>query len=122
MYAVDIDPQAVLATHQNAERNKVADQLQAFLPEQFSDYCKEQAILPVDLITANILAKPLMSLAPYFATLLKSQGSIVLAGLIENQVEDVKAAYQPYFEMDGEFTFSAQEDRHWHRLSGFRRA
>ena len=90
VYAVDIDPQAVLATHQNAERNKVADQLQAFLPEQFSDYCKEQAILPVDLITANILAKPLMSLAPYFATLLKSQGSIVLAGLIENQVEDEK--------------------------------
>jgi len=121
VYAVDIDPQAVLATHQNAERNHVADKLQAFLPEQFSDYCKEQAILPVDLITANILAKPLMSLAPYFATLLKSQGSIVLAGLIENQVEDVKAAYQPYFEMDGEFTFSAQEDRHWHRLSGFRR-
>ncbi|MBR7539147.1 50S ribosomal protein L11 methyltransferase, partial [Mycobacterium tuberculosis] len=32
VYAVDIDPQAVLATHQNAERNKVADQLQAFLP------------------------------------------------------------------------------------------
>ena len=58
-------------------------------------------------------------MAPYFATLLKSQGSIVLAGLIENQVEEVKAAYQPYFEMDGEFTFSAQEDRHWHRLSGF---
>ena len=121
VYAVDIDPQAVLATHQNAERNHVADKLQAFLPAQFSDYCKQQAILPVDLITANILAKPLMSLAPYFATLLKSQGSIVLAGLIENQVEDVKAAYQPYFEMDGEFTFSAQEDKHWHRLSGFRR-
>ncbi|MCP6379712.1 50S ribosomal protein L11 methyltransferase, partial [Klebsiella pneumoniae] len=66
VYAVDIDPQAVLATHQNAERNHVADKLQAFLPEQFSDYCKQQAILPVDLITANILAKPLMSLAPYF--------------------------------------------------------
>ena len=73
-------------------------------------------------VTANILAKPLMSLAPYFATLLKPQGRIVLAGLIENQVMDVKTAYQPYFEMDGEFTFTAQEDKHWHRLSGFRRA
>lgn len=121
VYAVDIDPQAVLATNQNAERNQVADKLTAFLPDAFSHYYEQHDMLPTDLITANILAKPLMSLAPYFATLLKPHGQIVLAGLIENQVDDVKTAYQPYFEMDGEFTFSAQEDKHWHRLSGFRR-
>lgn len=119
VYAVDIDPQAVLATTQNAQRNHVDDKLQAFLPQQFDAFCKTNpAILPADMITANILAKPLMSLASYFATLLKPQGQIVLAGLIENQVQDVKAAYQPYFDMSDEFTFSSQEDRHWHRLSG----
>ncbi len=118
VYAVDIDPQAVLATHQNAERNQVHTQLQAFLPQEFEQFCQDNAILPVDMITANILAKPLMSLAPYFATLLKPNGQIVLAGLIENQVNDVKTTYQQFFEMDGDFTFSSQEDKHWHRLSG----
>ncbi|MFW2177352.1 MULTISPECIES: 50S ribosomal protein L11 methyltransferase [unclassified Moraxella] len=122
VYAVDIDPQAVLATNQNAERNQVADLLQAFLPQEFDEFCKNNPqILPADMITANILAKPLMSLAPYFATLLKPTGKVVLAGLIENQVEAVKSAYQPYFEMDSNFTFSSQEDKHWHRLSGFRK-
>lgn len=120
VYAVDIDPQAILATHQNAERNNVQDKLQAFLPDAFKAFCDSHDILPVDMITANILAKPLISLAPYFATLLKPQGHIVLAGLIENQVADVKAGYAPYFMMSDEFTFSSQEDRHWHRLSGTR--
>lgn len=121
VYAVDIDPQAVLATTQNAERNHVAAQLKAFLPEEFTDYCQQHAILPADIITANILAKPLISLAPYFATLLAANGKIVLAGLIENQVDEVKTAYMPYFTMSEQFTFTSQEDRHWHRLSGQRK-
>lgn len=120
VYAVDIDPQALLATRQNAERNGVSDKIQAFLPEGFQAFCQNNTILPVDIITANILAKPLITLAPYFATLLKPNGKIVLAGLIENQVEMVKTAYQPFFAMTDEFTFTSQEDRHWHRLSGNR--
>lgn len=120
VYAVDIDPQAVLATQQNAARNHVSEQLQAFLPQQFEQFCQTHAILPVDMITANILAKPLISLAPYFATLLKPNGQIVLAGLIENQVTEVTAAFEPYFAMSDDFTFTAQEDRHWHRLAGCR--
>mgnify|MGYP000302417722 CR=1 FL=1 len=121
VYAVDIDPQAVLATKQNAERNQVLPQLAAFLPDEFNQFCQDNDILPVDFVTANILAKPLMGLAPYFATLLPTEGSIVLAGLIENQVDDVKAAYTPYFVMSDDFTFSSQEDKHWHRLAGKRR-
>lgn len=120
VYAVDIDPQAILATRQNAERNQVGERIHAFLPEEFQQFCAENPILPADMITANILAKPLISLAPYFATLLKADGKIVLAGLIENQVDDVKTAYQPYFAMTDEFTFTSQEDKHWHRLSGSR--
>lgn len=120
VYAVDIDPQAVLATRQNAERNGVGEQLQAFLPDEFQQFCEKNQILPIDMITANILAKPLIQLAPYFSTLIKKDGQIVLAGLIENQVDDVKNAYQPFFAMSNDFTYQSHEDRHWHRLSGIR--
>lgn len=117
VYAVDIDPQAVLATNQNAERNDVAHALQAFLPQDFEAFLQQNP-LQADMITANILAKPLIQFAPYFASLLKVNGQIVLAGLIENQVDDVKNAYNPFFDMDNDFTFSSHEERHWHRLSG----
>lgn len=118
VYAVDIDPQAVLATNQNAARNHVADKLQAFLPEDFNQFICAQNIPPVDVIVANILAKPLIDLAPYFATLMAPNGQFVLAGLIESQTEAVKSAYQPYFSVDNKHAFSAQEDQHWQRLSG----
>ena len=118
VYAVDIDPQAVLATQQNAERNHVAERLQAFLPDAFQTYCADNNILPADVVVANILAKPLIELSPYLASLVKSQGRIVLAGLIESQTDAVKAAYQPYFSLDDVHAFSTQEDHHWQRLSG----
>lgn len=118
VYAVDIDPQAVLATKQNAERNHVGDRLQAFLPDEFQSYCKDSDIIPVDVMVANILAKPLIELAPYLASLLKPQSRIVLAGLIESQTESVKEAYQPYFTLDDVHAFTTQEDHHWQRLSG----
>ncbi len=118
VYAVDIDPQAVLATNQNAARNQVEHQLQAFLPEDFNAYCSAHNVAAVDVIVANILAKPLISLAPYFATLIAAKGRIVLAGLIESQTEQVSDAYRPYFALDPKHAFSAQEDQHWQRLSG----
>lgn len=120
VYAVDIDPQAVLASQQNARLNGVQDRLQTFLPEAFATFWQE-ADMQADMITANILAKPLIQLAPYFATLLKPHGSIVLAGLIENQVEAVREAYAPFFDIRADFTFKNEEDEHWHRLSGVRR-
>ncbi|PID37740.1 MAG: 50S ribosomal protein L11 methyltransferase [Pseudomonadales bacterium] len=124
VYSVDIDPQAVLASKQNAKRNQVDDRLQAFLSEEFQQFCQDNAnkqndILPVDMITANILAKPLMSLAPYFATLLKPNGKIVLSGLIEPQIEEVKTAFaESGFDVSDSFSFIAEEDSHWIRLSG----
>ncbi|GAA0320661.1 50S ribosomal protein L11 methyltransferase [Psychrobacter aestuarii] len=118
VYAVDIDPQAVLATVQNAERNHVGDRLQAFLPEDFQAYCQDSDIVPVDVVVANILAKPLIELAPYLSSMLKPKGRIVLAGLIESQTESVIDAYQPYFTLDDVHAFTTQEDHHWQRLSG----
>ncbi|WP_131667196.1 50S ribosomal protein L11 methyltransferase [Psychrobacter pygoscelis] len=116
--SVDIDPQAVLATKQNAERNKVDDRLRTFLPHEFKHYCDQHDVLPVDMIVANILAKPLMELAPYFATLIKADGKIVLAGLIDSQIEEVIDAYKPYFQLADQHKFTQQEDKHWVRLAG----
>lgn len=118
VYAVDIDPQAVLATNQNAARNNVEGQLQAFLPDDFRAFCAEQQVSTVNVIVANILAKPLISLAPYFATLIADKGRIVLAGLIESQTQQVSDAYSPYFALDAKHAYTAQEDQHWQRLSG----
>lgn len=118
VYAVDIDPQAVLATSQNAARNHVETQLQAFLPDDFHSYCDQHNITPVNIIVANILAKPLISLAPYFSTLVNKGSKIVLAGLIESQTTQVSDAYSPYFILDPKHAFTAQEDQHWQRLSG----
>lgn len=118
VYAVDIDPQAVLATNQNAARNNVEGQLQAFLPDDFQAFCAEQQVSAVNVIVANILAKPLISLAPYFATLIADKGRIVLAGLIESQTQQVSDAYSPYFALDAKHAYTAQEDQHWQRLSG----
>ena len=118
VYAVDIDPQAVLATNQNAARNSVDNRLQAFLPEDFTAFWQQQNIAPVEVMVANILAKPLIGLAPYFVTLMAPKSRIVLAGLIESQTEQVTEAYQPYFALDPKHAFTAQEDQHWQRLSG----
>lgn len=118
VYSVDIDPQAVLATNQNAERNQVGHDLHAFLPKDFVEYCQTSSALPVDMIVANILAKPLMELAPYFASLIKPGGQIVLAGLIDTQIDEVIEAYRPYFNLDAQHCFTKHEDKHWTRLSG----
>lgn len=115
--AVDIDPQAVLATNQNAKRNGVDNHLTAYLPDDFFAL-KNQNALPINMITANILAKPLISFAKMFGEILPVGGTIVLAGLIENQVQEVLDAYTPYFKMDTPFCYNNHEDCHWYRLSG----
>jgi ribosomal protein L11 methyltransferase len=73
--AVDIDPQAVLATSQNAARNRVDGRVQAMLPDEF-------AAPPADLLVANILCGPLIALAPRFAGCVKPGGKLLLAGLL----------------------------------------
>lgn len=118
--AVDIDPQAILATTQNAKLNQVGDRLKVFLPDEFIAYHKDNPQL-ADTITANILAKPLIGFAPYFAKLLKPNGSIVLAGLIRSQTDEVVQAYEPHFELDPAFAYDNAEDGHWHRLSGHKK-
>jgi ribosomal protein L11 methyltransferase len=84
--AVDIDEAAVEATALNAESNHV--RLNAGLPDQVDG--KYQTVL------ANILATPLKVLAPLLCARVAPGGSLVLAGILERQAEELAQAYLPY--------------------------
>ncbi len=113
VYATDIDPQAILATEQNAALNGVAENLYVGLPDEFN---LELADQKADVFVANILAGPLMMLAPEFATLVKSEGEFALAGVIEEQVSDVSSVYSEFFDI----LEVEKRDENWCRISGKR--
>jgi ribosomal protein L11 methyltransferase len=72
---------------------------------------------PADVVLANILARPLVELAPLLASSVRPGGAIVLAGLLDRQAEEVRDAYAPWF------TFEADGRREgWTRIAGRRRA
>lgn len=108
--AVDIDPQALLATTDNARRNCVAERLTVVAaPPVPSVVC--------DVLLANILAGPLESLAAELATLVRPHGHVVLSGLLAHQAATVAMRYHPWFDI-GPVTL--RED--WTRLDGVKRA
>ena len=92
VHAHDIDPQALIATRDNAAANGVVAQLQLH---------ESAATLPVgvDVLLANILAGPLCALAPRFAALVRPGGTVVLAGLMHSEVTDVTDAYAACFDV-----------------------
>ncbi len=87
--AVDIDPAAVTSTQANAQANGV--QLRPGLPDQ------AQGAYP--LVLANILATPLKLLAPLLCGHVAPGGSLVLAGILERQAEELQAAYAPWLSL-----------------------
>lgn len=107
--AADIDPQALTATRENAEANAVdAQRLQVGTPNELADTA-------VDILIANILAAPLIDLAPRFARRVVAGGRLVLSGVLEEQAASVRAAYAPWFD------FSAGAEREgWRRLDAVR--
>ena len=88
--AVDIDPAAVESTAQNAEANGV--QLRAGLPDK--------ARGSYQTVLANILATPLRVLAPLLCTHVAPGGSLVLAGILERQADELKEAYAPWVALE----------------------
>lgn len=90
--AVDNDAQALAATRANAAKNGVAPSVTTFAPEALPDE-------PTDLLLANILARPLCELARRFAALVRAQGRVVLSGILESQVDALRAAYGPWFDL-----------------------
>jgi len=91
--AVDIDPQAVIATVDNAADNGVAALIEV---------TTDPSLAPAraDVVLANILAGPLVELAPRFAEAVRPGGRIALSGLLREQADAVTAAYRPCFHIE----------------------
>ncbi len=83
---IDIDPQALVATRDNAARNRVEVEVRATSDERPP---------PADVVVANILSRPLKLLAPVLTDLVRPGGALVLSGVLERQVDEVSAAYAP---------------------------
>ena len=106
--AVDHDPQALLATRENAQRNGVTERVETYLPEH-------APALAADTLIANILANPLRELAAHFAGLVNCGGTLTLSGILAEQTDEVAAAYR------GTFTIQpAVAQQGWVRLDGTR--
>jgi ribosomal protein L11 methyltransferase len=110
VHAVDIDPQALTATRDNARKNHVEQRIFCTYPGDLPD-------LRADVLLANILANPLVELEARFARRVRADGFLVLSGILKAQVSDVMRAYEPHFRMQPP---AHQED--WARLTGTRRA
>ena len=91
-HCFDIDPQALIATRDNAEANGVADRV-------ILHSSAESLPHGVDLLLSNILSGPLCELAPRFADLVRRGGDLVLAGLMEAESIDVTRAYDACFDI-----------------------
>ncbi len=87
--AVDHDPQALRATTQNAAQNGVAAQLQVWLPQDLPP------LIQADVTLANILANPLIELAPILQRHTRPHSPLILSGLLATQAEQVISAYAP---------------------------
>lgn len=87
--AVDIDPAAVESARLNAEANRVT--LRTGLPDVVDGH--------FDLVLANILATPLKVLAPLLCERVRPGGQLVLAGILDRQEEELKAAYAPWLSL-----------------------
>ena len=107
--ATDIDPQALVATYDNMERNDISkDAIQCYLP----DDCPQQ---PADLLLANILCGPLRELFPLFASLTRSGGQLVLSGILSEQKDQILETYSAAFK---DFEVKILED--WVRISAIK--
>lgn len=109
--ATDIDPQALTASRDNAERNDVQEaSLRLCYPEQLDD---DETF---SIVVANILAGPLVEMAPMIAGHVASGGRLALSGILENQAEQVLQAYREQgLRMDEPVTREG-----WVRLTGRR--
>ncbi|ACX86097.1 50S ribosomal protein L11 methyltransferase [Pectobacterium parmentieri] len=108
---IDIDPQAIQASRDNAQRNGVSERLELYLPKD------QPADLSADVVVANILAGPLRELAPLISDLPKAGGHLGLSGVLSTQADGVAEAYADKFTLD-----PVAEREEWCRITGQRRA
>lgn len=108
---IDIDPQAILASRDNAQRNGVSERLSLYLPKDQPDN------LSADVVVANILAGPLRELAPLISVLPVASGHLGLSGILASQAQGVIDAYQALFELD-----PVAEKEEWCRITGIKKS
>lgn len=104
---VDIDTQALLAARRNALHNRVQASFHS---------AAEQIREPARIVVANILAQPLIVLAPLLARLTTPGGRLALSGLLAAQAQEVGEAYREWFDLG-----VAEEEEGWALLAGTRR-
>ncbi len=110
IWAVDIDPQSLLASSENATENNVGDRITLSSPGSLP------IALSVDILLANILARVLVKLGSEFGNLVKSGGRLVISGILSHEVESVQIALSHYFQFK---SITLLED--WVLLEGMRR-
>ena len=103
---IDIDPQALLASQDNANRNDVGEKIELYLPEY-------QPELKADVVLANILAAPLRELRTVITGYCKAGGKLVLCGILDNQAQEINDLYSQDFHME-----PIEIDGEWARVSG----
>ncbi|MDQ3040007.1 MAG: 50S ribosomal protein L11 methyltransferase [Pseudomonadota bacterium] len=107
---VDTDPQALLATRDNAQRNGVGAQLDVFLPDD------EPVATTYPIVVANILASALDLLADKLASRTQPGGRIALSGILKGQEEELLMRYGTFFD-----ALTVVQDNDWVRIDGMRR-
>ena len=110
--ALDIDPQARQATAENARTNGVSDRVDIAA----AGAAPGPAVAPASLVVANILAGPLVELAPVLSALTIPGGNLALSGVLEAQAAEVAGAYRSAFDLR-----VGGEIEGWVRLDGRRR-
>ncbi len=111
--AVDIDPQALRATAGNARVNGVSDRVSVVLARSDPGV----AVAPASFVIANILAGPLVELAPVLSALTMPGGDLSLSGILETQAAEVADAYRGTFDIG-----VGGSSEGWIRLDGRRHA
>lgn len=109
VHGIDIDPQALLASKDNAGRNGVEDKISVYLP-------KDQPNLQADIVLANILAGPLRELRNVITEYCVTGGYLVLSGILATQADEINTLYAQDFDMEP----NAVEGE-WARVSGRKR-
>ncbi|MCC4620984.1 50S ribosomal protein L11 methyltransferase [Xanthomonas cassavae CFBP 4642] len=106
---VDNDPQALLATTENAQRNGVDAQLAVYMPE-------DEPVQTYPVVVANILAKSLDALAELLAARVAPGGRLAMSGILHGQEDELMERYAPWFEQ-----LRCEREEDWMRIDGVRR-
>lgn len=106
--AIDNDPQALDATRANAERNGITEKLEIYLGGN-------EPAFTTEVLLANILLEPLLSLKTHFERLLGTGGLLVLSGILEEQAQILRDAYNTSFRF-----MTCEQGKEWVRLDAVR--